>query len=324
MADFTLDSLLNLEPSKVSKDLRTYITYVYGQAGVGKTTLAKDMGSLILSCEDGTRAMSGAYNQIMKNWSDIKTICRFAKDPKMKERYKGIAVDTIDIAASYCEKYVCSQNGIKTISELPWGQGYALLKKEFEETFQELAREGYAILFISHDKEKAFKRPDGTEYTKIVPTLPESMNNIIKNMADIIVYGYQEFGTDDRYMILRSDGSIEAKSRFPYMERKIKFGYQELEDALKRAVEKEEEINGSDAVTSERTNGNNSINLDYDDLMLRFNAKVASLMEKDKAHYGPIIQEIVDGELMGKKFSECTRAQVEPMSVIVDKIEALN
>lgn len=32
-------NLLALEPHKVSRDLSGYITYVYGQAKVGKTTL---------------------------------------------------------------------------------------------------------------------------------------------------------------------------------------------------------------------------------------------------------------------------------------------
>jgi len=65
---------------------------------LGKTTLAKDMGALILACEDGTRAMSGAYDMIMKSWNDVKSIVRYAKDEKMKAKYKAIAVDTVDIA----------------------------------------------------------------------------------------------------------------------------------------------------------------------------------------------------------------------------------
>ena len=31
MANFTLDDLLNLEPSKLSRDLTGYITYVFGE-----------------------------------------------------------------------------------------------------------------------------------------------------------------------------------------------------------------------------------------------------------------------------------------------------
>lgn len=92
----TLDDLLAIEPSKVSRDLSRYIIYIYGAQKVGKTTFAKDMGALILSCEDGTRAMSGAMKTLVHTWGDIKAIARYAKDPAFKKKYKAIAVDTVN------------------------------------------------------------------------------------------------------------------------------------------------------------------------------------------------------------------------------------
>lgn len=100
MASFTLDDLINIQPSTVSRDLSGYISYIYGEGGVGKTTFAKDMGALIIACEDGTHAMSGAYSQVVQSWSDIKAIARYLKDDRMKARYKALAVDTVDIFAA--------------------------------------------------------------------------------------------------------------------------------------------------------------------------------------------------------------------------------
>jgi hypothetical protein len=79
---------------------------------------------------------------------------------------------------------------------------------------------GYAVLFISHDKDKTFKRQDGTEYNQIVPTLGNSYNLIIKDMVDI--YGYAHLtirdGEPKRVLTLRSlDGTIDCGSRFKYM-----------------------------------------------------------------------------------------------------------
>ena len=99
MANFSIDTLLNLQPSVVSRDLTGYITYIYGAAKVGKTTFAKDMGALILACEDGTRAMSGAYAQIIQSWSDIRLMARLLKDERMKNKYKAVAIDTVDICS---------------------------------------------------------------------------------------------------------------------------------------------------------------------------------------------------------------------------------
>lgn len=328
MANFTIDDLLNMEPSTVSRDLTGYITYVYGAPKVGKTTLAKDMKALILACEDGTRAMSGAYAQIMKSWSDIRAIARMLKDPRMKEKYKAIALDTVDVAGSLCEKYVCNQLEIATLGEGGWTKnGWATFKKEFEEVFRNITLEGYAVLFISHDKEKTIKRQDGTEYTKIVPTVSESINNIVKNMSDIIAYGYQEAGTENRYMVLRSDGSVEAGTRFPYMESRIEFGYQPLVDALNRAIDEEEKHNGAAAVTDKRASVPITKELDFDILISEFNDMVNKLIETNSEEqfqnfWGPRITEITERYLgVGKKVNQCTRGQVEHLSLIVDELK---
>ena len=323
----TLNGLMNLEPTVVSRDLTGYITYVYGQAKVGKTTLAKDMGALIIACEDGTRAMSGAYAQIVNSWADIRTIARLLKDKNLKEKYKALAIDTVDIAGSLCEKYICNQNDVDKITDIPYGGGWGLLKKEFEEVFRNIALEGYAILFISHDKTKEVTRQDGTKYDKIVPTVSATFNNILKNMSDIICYGYQEPGTEKRYMILRSDGSIDAGSRFPYMESRIEFGYEPLVKALNDAIDKEEQVSGPGAVTDKRIVREVEVNFDFDELVEEFNSLINGLYkdsddEKFNEFWTPRITEITTKYLgQDHKVSDCNRNQAEQIYLIVSELK---
>lgn len=325
MANFTLDDLLNLEPTTLSRDLTGYLTYVYGEPKVGKTTLARDMGALILACENGTRAMTGAFTMQMRSWSDIRNIMRLCKDPKMKERYKAIAVDTVDIAGALCDKYVCSQLGISTLGEGGWAKnGWAIFKKEFEEVFRTISMEGYAVLFISHAKDKEFKNPDGSSYNKIVPTASSSINEIVKGMCDIIAYGYQEMGTNNRLMVLRSDGSIEAGSRFTYIDSVIPFGYQHLIDAINRAIDEEERQAGAGSVTNERRVEPKFKMLSYEELQEEFMKIVSDKMEVNAEFYQPKIVHLVETYLgRGKKFSEATYDQVEQMSLIIDELRDL-
>lgn len=325
MAGFTLDDLLNLEPTTLSRDLTGYITYVYGAPKVGKTTLARDMGALILSCEIGTRAMSGAYAMPMRSWSDIRSVVRMCKDPKLKARYKAIAIDTVDAAGALCEKYVCGQLGISTLGEGGWAKnGWATFKKEFEEVFRTISMEGYAVLFISHSKDKEFNNPDGSKYNKIVPTASSSINDIVKAMSDIIAYGYQEMNSDNRFMVLRSDGSIEAGSRFTYIDSIIPFGYQPLVDAINRAIDEEERQKGADAVTDIRRTEPVYHTWSYEELMDTFTRIVSAKMEENASYYQPKIIHIVETYLgRGKKFTEATIDQIEQMNLIVDEIKEL-
>lgn len=176
--------LLAIEPNKVSTDLSGYITYIYGEGKTGKTTMASKMkGALLLAFEPGYRAIPGIRAQDITSWAQVKQVQRQLKDPKVKEVFKSIVVDTADIAATLCEKYVCSQAGVEKLSDIPYGQGWTRVKKEFEETFRAIAQDGYALFFISHSKDKLFKAKDGTEYNQVVPSCPATYNEILKNMA---------------------------------------------------------------------------------------------------------------------------------------------
>ena len=335
MANFTLDDILNLEPSTISRDLSGYITYVFGAPKVGKTTLARDMGALIVACEDGTRALTGAYVQKAKNWSDIRALMRYCKDDKFKARFKALAFDTIDVCASFCEKYVCAQLDIQTLGEGGWTKnGWSVFKKELEEVFRTITMEGYAVLFISHDKTEEVTRPDGTKYTKVVPTAQSSLNNIIKNMADIICYGYFDPITQERYMMLRSlDGMADVGCRFQYIEPRISFGYKSLVDALNAAIDKEEEMGGKVVATKAKEENKE---LNFDELMKEFGDLIANIpgssdstqsTEEGKQfieYWTPRITEITNKYLgIGKKVSQCTRTQVEQLSLIVDELRDL-
>ena len=135
-------NLLDIEPHKVSTDLSGYITYIYGAPKTGKTTLAVQMpGAILLAFQRGYNALP--------SWGEMKQVYRQLKDPKVKEKYNSIIVDTIDIAADMCQKYICDQNGITTLGELGFGKGWTFFKNEFSLIFRGLTQLGYAVFFIA-------------------------------------------------------------------------------------------------------------------------------------------------------------------------------
>ena len=66
----------------------------------------------------------------------VNQLCR---KEELKEKFHAIAIDTADEAWALCSKFVCNQNGVDELRELPWGQGYDLAKKEYAQTFRDLA-----------------------------------------------------------------------------------------------------------------------------------------------------------------------------------------
>ena len=325
-------NLLSIKPHQVSRDLSGYITYIYGAPKVGKTTLGSEMPKpLLLAFERGYNALGGVYAQDITSWSEFKQVVRELKKAEVKESFSTVIIDTVDVAAGYCEKYVCNQNSVDGLNAIPYGQGWTLLKKEFEDTFRTITQLGYAVYFIAHYKEGSFKKQDGTEYSIIRPSVSDAYNRIIENMADIYGYMYisNQDGVSSRRIRLRSeDDTIRCGCRFKYITSDIGADYKDLVKALNDAIDKEAESKGAEYITEEKR-VISKIELDYDTLMNRFNDIITTLSnkvteEEFHATYAPRIVQITERYLgKGKKASQCTRDQVEMLSLIVAELEEL-
>ena len=318
-------NLLAIQPNKVSRDLSGYITYIYGAAKVGKTTLcSKFPGALLLAFEKGYNALPGVMVQDITRWSEFKEVVRELKKPEVKEVFKSIIIDTIDVAGAMCDKYICNQLGIDNIGDGGWStNGWAKYKKELEDNFRTITQLGYALVFISHDKDKTFKRKDGTEYNQTIPTAQTSLNNIAKDMADIYTYASLDDVTGKRSLTMRSlDNTVECGSRFKYMPAEIPLDYNELVKALNEAIDKEAKENDNKFVTNDRVAPVETPTYDYNALMEEFQTIVAPLMQKDSNYYGPRIVSIVEKYLgKGKKVSDTTIDQAEFIYLIVSEMK---
>ena len=320
-------NLLGLQPHKVSRDLSGYITYIYGPPKCGKTTLASQMPKpLLLAFEKGYNAIPGVIAQDITSWSEMRQVLRELKKPEVKETFQTICIDTVDIAATLCDKYVCGQNDVDTISQIPYGQGWGLLKKEFEEVFRTITQLGYALFFISHAKDKVFKREDGTEYNQTIPSVATTYNSIIENMVDIYGYMHQKKTANGMSVVitLRSeDGTVACGGRFKYIPSEIDSNYDALVKALNEAIDKEAALTNGQFVTAEKQAFAVSKDYDFEALMTEFQSIVAKLMGEN-ANNATKITSISERYLgKGKKVSECTERQVEIVDLIVNELKAL-
>lgn len=315
-------NLKNLVPHKVSRDLSGYITYIYGPGGAGKTTFGAAMPKpLLIAFEKGYNALPGVMAQDVTTWGEMKQVLRQLDDPEVKDMYSSVIIDTVDIASQLCEKYICNQLGIENIGDGGWStNGWAKVKREWETTFRSIAMKGYAVVFISHSKDKTFKRKDGTEYNQIVPSCSNAYNEIIKNMADI--QGYIDVNNNERNLVLRSlDDSVECKSRFAKIDASIPFSYDSLVEAMNKAIDLEASETGNKFVTTEREKAVKVTTYDYDELIDEFRDLVGDLMQKSPTN-GPKITAIVDKILgKGKKVGDTTPDQAEFIYLINTEIK---
>ena len=115
--------IFNIQPSVISRDLKGKFICIYSLPKVGKTSLACQFPkNLLLGFEHGWNAISGAKAIDIQKWADLKLVLRQLEKAEAKELYNTITIDTIGIAWEMCEQYVCAQNGVQKIGDIPWGK----------------------------------------------------------------------------------------------------------------------------------------------------------------------------------------------------------
>lgn len=323
--------LLNLQPTKINKDLKGKYILIYGQPKIGKTSLAAQFPkNLLLAFEPGYNALNNAMVQPVIKWSEFKQILKQLSQPEIQEKFDTITLDTIDLVWEACEKYICSQNVNeetgevpKALGDIPWGKGYDLCKKEFDGALRQIAMLGYGLVLISHEQLKSVKTESGKEYQKFMPTLPDRPKLIANRLVDIIAY--LRLSTDDgkRYIYTRGNERFEAGSRFRLLAPKIEMTYNNLVEALYEAIEKQAEEDNVQLDDKDTDNFYKS-ERSFEEVLEEAKQIFSKLLEQDKENNAVAMNSIIL-KVFGKqiKLSEATPEQQELIEVVIDEWKTL-
>ena len=318
--------ILNIQPSVISRDLRGKYVLLYGKAKVGKTTAACSFpNSLLVAFERGYNAIGGVRAVDVTKWSEFKTVLKQLEKPEAQKLYDTIIIDTITIAWDYCEQYICTQNGVQKINEIAWGGGYSACKKEFEGALRKITMLGYGIVLIAHNTSRVEKTAEGSEIEIISPELPKRAAEICNGLVDIIGYiggEYDENKNYTRYLYTRETPTLFAGSRFKYLAPKIKFGYEELVNAIADAIDMAEKEDGatvvdkSDLVAVEEK-------ADFNTVRAEAQALWTKLIGQSEDNAITILKkiEIIMGHKM--KLSEFTEDQVDLLNLVVAEMREM-
>jgi DNA-directed RNA polymerase subunit F len=321
-------NLLELEPTVVSRDLKGKLVMFYGEPKSGKTSNAvKFPKSLLLAFEKGYNAINNVMAQPINKWSEFKQVLKQLKDPKVQERFETIIVDTADIAWDLCEKYILNREGVDKIGDIPYGAGYGMVEKEFDEALRSIPLLDYGLVLISHSEDKEFKDENGESYQRIVPTLPKRARKVVTRMVDIIAYSRtvqdQETGETSVNLYMRGTPRFEAGSRWKHTPDYIPFKYENLVNVIAEAIEKQAEEDGVEA-TSEHINLFQEVEThSFDEVVEEINEILGKLMEISEDN-APKITRVIESHLgKGRKVSEATEEQLEMLILIRDDLKDL-
>jgi hypothetical protein len=270
--------------------------------------------ALVLAFEIGTNARPGAMIQKIDTWSTFKLVLRQLEKPEAKAKFATICIDTVAIAYDLCEQFICAQNGVQKIGDIPYGGGYAALSKEFDNALRKITMMGYGLIMTCHLKESSDENGEITGYK---PDLNNRCLKIVNGLVDIIgviTQTWDEHGESHRWIQTRSTPTIVAGSRYKYLAPRIPFGYNEFLEALGQAIDREQE-NG--AIVTDIAPVDTFEKLDYKAIRAEASELWTVLIERDPDN-APVILKKVE-MIFGRpiKLSEITEDQVDLFNLVV-------
>lgn len=311
--------ILNIEPTVISRDLKGKYILVYGKPKTGKTTLASRFPkNLLVAFEKGYNAIDGIKAIDINKWADFKLVLRQLEKPEAREMYDTITIDTTTIAYEMCEQYVCAQNAVQSIADIPWGQGYSATKKEFEKCLRKITMLGYGLVLISHIETRKEKTSDDSEIEILAPSMPKRCYEVVNQIVDIIGYISTEWddnGNSVRWLYTRQTPTVMAGSRFKYLAPKIKLGYEELVKAINEAIDKQRDMDGATVV--DKVEVKTEEPLDFNKIRAEASELWTELVKEDTANADIILKkvEMIFGRKI--KLSEITEDQVDLFNLVL-------
>ena len=315
--------IFNIEPLVISRDLKGKYIAIYGREKVGKTTFgARLPRALFCNFEVGTNFLSGVKAQNISKWSDFKLVLRQLEQPRGREFFDTVVIDTVGQAYTLCEEFICAQAGVQKLGDIPYGAGYASCKKEFEAALRKITMLGYGICCICHSEVKKEAGPNDTVVEVVSPAMPSRAADVVNRLVDIIAYidvSYDEQGNAVRNFITRRTPTIMAGNRLPYLDPVIPFSYEGLVDAIGRAIDRQQQMDGAKVVDTATIQV--EVKLDYNELRSEALAlwnKLVGEGENANEEMARRIQkrvEMIFGRPM--RLSEITEDQVDLYNLVV-------
>ena len=314
--------LMNLQKNKISRDLGSYMCFYYGNSKTGKSTLASKLygdDALFVATEKGYNALN-VFAVDLTSWNETSGLLRQLKMPEIKEKFKVIVIDTVDILFDLATSYILKINGCTDLSDKPFGKLYGEVDKIFNEFLLSITRLGYGLALIGHAKTQsklAKKGNNEVESDYTIPSLARRGYQIVAAMVDNIFYitmDEDEDGNQVRVIKTRATNEYFAGSRFKYLPETILLDADVLKEEMQKAVDKEENT------TEEKKDlFIKETKIDFEEIKEKLTEIVTEVfVPNDKMQ---VVQKIVEKHLgIGNRVNDATEEQADALQLIYDEL----
>ncbi|MBD5589317.1 AAA family ATPase [Clostridium botulinum] len=248
-------NILDVQPNKVSRDLTQYPIALMGKTGAGKTRTMKEIlesfsegnkKPLFLMFEDRYAGIPGIMAQRIRSIPDLQMAVQQLKNPKAKEIYSCIVIDTVQKFESMMISYTTRGKNVQILDDIgQYGKGTKYYRSNLQ-VIEDIKSAGFTIHYIAQAEETQDKDQN------IMYRLKTNDKNTLKPVTqDAYLIGFlwneEKDGNKEFKLTFKDSPSLpDLKDTFN-LPKVIK--YQDLKQEIEKAIDDM----GEDFITDDRT-----------------------------------------------------------------------
>lgn len=197
------------------------MTLWYGPPGVGKTYFVNGLGERVffLSTDRGSRNLKAMRREVF-SWKKSLAVLDELEEPDAPH-YDIVCIDHITDWSMQAENYCLEELDVESLTDrkLPFGKGWAMLKKQIRGYLNRIMRLGTGVAFIAHEKIQTVKTR-GLELDYKLPSMGKTTWDLLIPTIDIIGYCHMRSvktakggRKDVRALVTQPTETVYAKDR---------------------------------------------------------------------------------------------------------------
>jgi len=228
-------SLLPKQKTKPTHNLSEKVIGIYGQAGIGKSTLASMFPNVIFAAtESGLSHLEVAKVNIL-NWDKPLTaddrgnvsggfIPFCAEIMAGDHNHEIICIDTYDNLCKLCTEWQCTELDIDDISAYKRFGAYHMVTAELHRVMTKLSQSVYGLILTSHVKMEETESKT-RKWSKATLSISGKNKNIMVDMCDMLLYIENQMNGEEEISIIKTKPSIywDAKDKSTLLPEIIEF-----------------------------------------------------------------------------------------------------